>query len=104
MEFSLSKPLSSAIEMVKPLEPLAPAGGSNGANGEFQNILGGIIGQVNSTQGTADRQLASFLNGEQIDIHQVATSIQKAEMTFELAIEVRNKVMQAYQEVMRMQI
>ncbi|MFN7541605.1 MAG: flagellar hook-basal body complex protein FliE, partial [Acidobacteriota bacterium] len=52
----------------------------------------------------ADKQLNAWMNGEAVDLHQVATSIQKAELSFELAIEVRNKMMQAYQEVMRMQI
>lgn len=103
MSINLSKPLSAAIEMVRPLEPLAPAGKVSGGS-EFENVLSGVIGDVKSARGEAERQLASWMNGEQTDIHQVATSIQKAELTFEMALEVRNKMMQAYQEVMRMQI
>ena len=104
MDFNLTRALSAGIGMVNPVEPLAAAGKANAAGSEFQNVLSGVIGDVKSTRGDADRQLASFMNGESVDIHQVATSIQKAELTFELAIEVRNKMMQAYQEVMRMQI
>ena len=104
MDFAMTKALSAGIAMVKPVEPLAPAGKSVEGGSEFQNVLSGMIGTVKSTQGEAGRQMSSFLNGESIDIHQVATTMQKADLTFELAIEVRNKMMQAYQEVMRMQI
>jgi flagellar hook-basal body complex protein FliE len=103
MNFSLNKPLSAAMEMVRPLDPLAPADKAS-SGGEFESVLSGVIGEVKSTRGEAERQIASWMNGEQTDIHQVATSIQKAELTFEMALEVRNKMMQAYQEVMRMQI
>lgn len=104
MDLNFTKPLSAGLEMVRALEPMAPAAKSNEGGSDFQNVLSGVIGDVKATRGDAERQLASFMNGESIDIHQVATSIQKAELTFELAIEVRNKVMQAYQEVMRMQV
>jgi len=104
MDFAFTKSLSAGISMVRPLEPLAPAAKPGESGGDFQNVLLGVIGEVKTTRGDAERQLASFMNGESVDIHQVATSIQKAELTFELAIEVRNKMMQAYQEVMRMQI
>jgi flagellar hook-basal body complex protein FliE len=103
MNFSINKPLSSALEMVRPLDPLMPADKPSRGS-EFENVLTGVIGEVKVTRGEAERQLASWMNGEQTDIHQVATSIQKAELTFEMALEVRNKMMQAYQEVMRMQI
>ncbi len=102
MSFIPVKGLAAGIEMVRAVEPLAPSAGGSGA--DFRNVLNGVIGEVKTTQGEADRQMTSWMNGEATDLHQVATSLQKAELTFELAIEMRNKVMQAYQEVMRMQI
>lgn len=104
MDLHLLNSLKSTVSIVRPVEPLAPLGKSAGGSANFQQVLGGILDDVKSSRHDADRQVASFLNGEQTDIHQVATSIQKAELTFELAIEVRNKMMQAYQEVMRMQV
>jgi flagellar hook-basal body complex protein FliE len=104
MELKFAKSLASAIELVKPVEPLASAGQSGANENQFQNILNGVIGEVKATRNEANQQINAFLNGEQTDIHEVATSIQKAGLTFEMAIEVRNKAMQAYQEVMRMQI
>lgn len=104
MSFNFTKSLSAGIEMVKPLEPLAPADKASSGGEAFQNVFNSAIHDIKSSRGEADRMVASWMNGEQTDIHQVATSIQKAELTFELALEVRNKMMQAYQDVMRMQI
>lgn len=104
MDLNFAKSLTAGLEMVRPLEPLAPGGTSGAGADAFQSVLQGAIHEVKSTRGEAERQIASWMNGEQTDIHQVATSVQKAELTFEMVLEVRNKMMQAYQEVMRMQI
>ncbi|MFN9301096.1 MAG: flagellar hook-basal body complex protein FliE [Acidobacteriota bacterium] len=95
---------TKAISMVKPVEPLAPLGGAKWGGAEFSNLLAGALDGLKTQKADADKQLNAWMNGEAVDLHQVATSIQKAELSFELAIEVRNKMMQAYQEVMRMQI
>ncbi|WP_051670778.1 flagellar hook-basal body complex protein FliE [Bryobacter aggregatus] len=103
MDFSISK----AIELVKPLDPIAMPDGMNplspGTN-DFKNLFSGLIGNVKSAQAESSNQVAAWMNGEDVDVHQVAMSVQKAGLTFEIAMEARNKVMQAYQEVMRMQI
>lgn len=107
MDLNFAKSLSTGLALVRPLEPLSASGIGSlsvGSGNEFQALLSGAIDNIKSTKEYSDNQVASFLNGEQTDIHQVATSIQKAALTFELALEVRNKMMQAYQEVMRMQI
>jgi len=55
--------------------------------------------------GTQAKQSAKrFLSGEGEEIHQVAMAAQKAELSFDLFMQVRNKVVSAYQEVMRMQL
>ncbi len=93
--------LSRAIDLVKPLDP---TGGGAGGGAEFQAVLGGVLDNIKTTANESSQQVTAWMNGEQTDIHQVAMSIQKAGLTFEVAMEVRNKMMQAYQEVMRMQI
>ena len=94
--------LTNVIDLVKPIDPIATTGPATG--GGFNAVLGGVLDNIKGTQNDSAQQVASWMNGEQTDIHQVAMSIQKAGLTFEIAMEVRNKVMQAYQEVMRMQI
>ncbi len=95
------KTLSSPVSMVRPVEPLAPSGVGDSS---FQSVFQQAIDQVKAPRQAAEQQIDAFLNGQQTDIHQVALSIQKADLTFELALELRNKMMQAYQEVMRMQV
>jgi flagellar hook-basal body complex protein FliE len=60
--------------------------------------------QVHSYQQQATKTVESFLAGESEDVHKVALATQQAELSFEMFLQVRNKVVQAYQEIMRMQI
>ena len=53
---------------------------------------------------SSSQGVANLLSGEGEDIHTVALATQQSELAFELFLQVRNKVVQAYQEVMRMQM
>lgn len=107
MDFSL---IAKGFEHVKPVEPLigggAGAAGAAGAAGgvSFQQVFSGLIHGVKAAEANADQQMTAWMNGEQKDLHEVALSVQKAGLTFDVAMEVRNKMMSAYQEVMRMQL
>ena len=94
--------LANVLNLVKPLDPIGA--GAQAGGGEFQAVLGGVLDNIKTTANDSAQQVTAWMDGEQTDIHQVAMSIQKAGLTFEVAMEVRNKMMQAYQEVMRMQI
>lgn len=85
------------------LDQLRPVSTSN-SPGEFQNLLDKTIEQLNSAGQDAARSTEQFLNGENEELHNVALATQRAEMVFELGLQVRNKVVQAYQEIMRMQM
>jgi flagellar hook-basal body complex protein FliE len=70
----------------------------------FADLLSNATSEVQSRQQQAGESIDSFLRGENTDVHQVAMDMQKADLSFELMLEVRNKVVQAYQEIMRSQI
>jgi flagellar hook-basal body complex protein FliE len=70
----------------------------------FSTVLGDAIHRVEAFQQDASRKVENFLSGENEDLHTAAMSVQRAELVFELFQQVRNKVVQAYQEVMRMQV
>ena len=70
----------------------------------FKSILADSIQQVQNSADFASKTVEQFLSGENSDLHQVAIASQKAELTFEFFLQARNKVVQAYQEVMRMQL
>jgi flagellar hook-basal body complex protein FliE len=70
--------------------------------GAFRNVLEGAIQDVERFQNDASTQVGKFLSGENEELHTAALATQKAEMAFELGLQVRNKVVAAYQEIMRM--
>jgi flagellar hook-basal body complex protein FliE len=85
--------------------PLPQTGGpSKGSPGVFQSALSDAIGRVEQFQQNAQSSIDKFLSGEDQEVHQVALATQQAEMAFDLFLQVRNKVISAYQEVMRMQM
>lgn len=70
----------------------------------FQAAMKEALGTVNQLGQEAARVTERFLNGEGEEIHSVIMADQKASVSFDLFLQVRNKVVQAYQEVMRMQV
>ncbi len=70
----------------------------------FSDHLKATIDTVESLGKTSAQTAERFLNGEGEELHNVAVASQKAALSFELFMQVRNKVVQAYQEVMRMQV
>ena len=70
----------------------------------FSKLLKEAINKVNDEQIKADKMTEKLVKGENVDIHQVMIASQKASISLQLAIEVRNKAIEAYQEVMRMQV
>jgi flagellar hook-basal body complex protein FliE len=90
----------SSISGLGPLQPLAPAG----KPGEFQSVLEGTIQKLESANNDATDAVQKFLTGENEELHTTVLAAQKAEIAFDLGLQVRNKVVSAYQEIMRMQM
>ncbi|AQS59825.1 flagellar hook-basal body complex protein FliE [Desulforamulus ferrireducens] len=70
----------------------------------FGEVLNKAINHLNQTQIQADKAMQDFLVGDIQDIHQVTIPMQEAKLTMQLAVEVRNKIVEAYQEISRMQL
>ncbi|MHB9037037.1 MAG: flagellar hook-basal body complex protein FliE [Armatimonadota bacterium] len=62
------------------------------------------IKEVNSLQCQADDMAVKLASGELEDVHKAMIAMQKAKLSFEFTVQVRNKVIEAYQEIMRMQV
>ncbi len=69
----------------------------------FEDTLKKFLGDVNSMQNQADATIEKFVAGEIKDVHQVTSALEEARTSFNLMLEIRNKTMEAYQEMMRMQ-
>jgi flagellar hook-basal body complex protein FliE len=69
----------------------------------FAELLADSIGQVNQLEAQAHSAVSGLMAGSGVDVHQAMIATEKASMAFELALAVRNKAVQAYQQVMSMQ-
>ncbi|MBP2240123.1 flagellar hook-basal body complex protein FliE [Cytobacillus eiseniae] len=70
----------------------------------FASVLKESIEKVNETQIQSDKMTEKLVNGENVDLHQVMITSQKASVTMQATLEIRNKIIEAYQETMRMQV
>lgn len=70
----------------------------------FTDILNDALQEAQQTETTSEANTLSLLSGDITDLHTVTTEAKKAELALNLAIQIRNKVIDAYNEVMRMQV
>ncbi|HPD33916.1 MAG TPA: flagellar hook-basal body complex protein FliE [Candidatus Kapabacteria bacterium] len=70
----------------------------------FIDALKGFVADVNNQQIESKNATESFIKGEPVDIHDVMITVEKAKTSFELLMELRNKGLDLYREVLRMQI
>ena len=75
--------------------PAAPASGQT----DFVNMLGQGVSEVNSLQQQSTQSVNDMLTGGDVQPSEVFASVQKADMAFRMLLQVRNKLMQAYEEV-----
>jgi flagellar hook-basal body complex protein FliE len=99
----MSLPITSLRPPVA-LPALTPVSPSPQAGAGFGSVLADAIGRVDQFQQSAQSTIGKFLSGEDEEVHKVALATQQAAMSFDLFLQVRNKVVSAYQEVMRMQM
>jgi len=90
--------ISAAIQSVTgvaktPGQPATPFGG----------ILQSLVEQTTSLDQKAQTAVTGLLNGAGVEVHEAMIATQKADMAFELALQVRNKAVGAYQQMMGMQ-
>src|ERR1051326_9026565 len=92
-----------AIGGMQPPHPIRPAAGP-ASSGEFRSLLAGAIQRVEQFQSQAAQSVDRYLSGENEDLHTTALATQRAELALDMFVQTRNKVIAAYQEIMRMQM
>ncbi|MBL9137205.1 MAG: flagellar hook-basal body complex protein FliE [Verrucomicrobiales bacterium] len=98
------KPIT-AVEV----EQLRPGGsataGTTGVQApSFDHMLGNMVQEVNAKQLQAGEAVRGLLGGENVPLHRVMIAAEEASVSFQLMVEVRNKLLESYQELMRMQV
>jgi flagellar hook-basal body complex protein FliE len=101
-------PITSPVFKASPILSVVTGNGASdktpASTDAFRSILADSIQQVQNTGDFASKTVEQFLSGDNQDLHTVAIASQRAELTFEFFLQARNKVVSAYQEVMRMQL
>jgi flagellar hook-basal body complex protein FliE len=82
----------------------ASAGETHRAESSFAGLLGNLVQDVNTKQNVMEQSLRDLQSGQNVSLHQTMISIQEASVSFQLMVEVRNKLLESYQELMRMQV
>jgi flagellar hook-basal body complex protein FliE len=73
------------------------------SGGSFGNLLKEAIQQVNDVEKGSQGELQKYL-GNESDLHSVMVALEKADLSFQMMMQVRNKIVQAYQEIMKTQV
>jgi len=71
--------------------------------GGFKETLTNAISQVEDMHSSAESQMTELLKGDRSDVQNVMIAVEKADIAFQLMMQVRNKIVNAYQEISRMQ-
>lgn len=94
-----------SIDVLTKIQPPSTSLSAEQAHaGNFGDLLKGAVEQVNAIQHESGRLQDSVARGESMNIHQAIITSEKAGLSFQLMMQVRNKMLDAYQEVLRMQI
>jgi flagellar hook-basal body complex protein FliE len=102
-EMSGAKAVIPAAELGRLGVPAAPTVTAP-TEGSFGNLLGRMVQDVNAKQLAAGQSVQGLMSGQAVSLHQTVIAMEEASVSFQLMVEVRNKLLESYQELMRMQI
>lgn len=77
--------------------------GVGAGKSSFLDTLKGFTEKVDRQMQEADRKAQEFAVGKSFDLHEIVIATEKADVSFRLLLQIRNKLLEAYQEIMRMQ-
>jgi len=101
MEISAISGISNGLSQAFPAQGVkAPQNPVN----EFGDLLSKMVGKVNDLQTSADKSIQGLATGESKGLHEVMLAVEKASVSFQMLTQVRNKAVEAYQEIMRMPV
>lgn len=101
MKIQGQNPFSKELRNIKPFEPPVVQKGGVTA---FENVFNKMVKDVNVDQLNSSKATEDFLNGEDIEIHEVMIAAEKAKTSLDLLVEIRNKTLDMYKELTRIQI
>lgn len=97
-------PINNIQSAIQPLTtgPGQVMGSQKAESPDFDQMLNGFLKDVNHMQNYADQSIQKMVAGEVKDVHQVMLAVGEAKVAFNLMLEIRNKTLEAYNELIRM--
>jgi flagellar hook-basal body complex protein FliE len=99
------------LSQLSPVTPTPEAGGKNAVAGkgaaggaDFGDLLKQALQEVDAAQHTSEQEARNLMSGDTTDMHTAILAVQKADVSFQMMMAVRSKLIDAYREVMRMQM
>lgn len=97
--------INAPIAPSAPLAPMTPSSASPAQpSRDFRSVLADNLGEVNRLQQEADTKVTELMTGKTDDVAEVLTAVNKAGLAFDLLMEVRNKLVTAYEEIQQMRM
>ena len=81
-----------------------PSNVKKSGSSDFMDIMKGLTKDVDEKLKTADQKMQQFALGQSQDLHEVVVTSEKADISLRFLLQLRNKLLEAYQEMMRMQV
>lgn len=99
--------ITSLAARIGGVDPVKPGGGAAApgaeSSGSFMDALKGLLENTDKSADQANAAVDGMLN-KSVDVHDAMIALQRAEMTLQLTVQIRNKLVQAYQDIMRMPV
>jgi flagellar hook-basal body complex protein FliE len=99
----MSSPVSPLRILPAEMQSAAAADIPSAAEGSFADTLRGAMNEMGQLSSQAETKVAGVLEGSGTDVHSALIAVEKADLSFQLMMQVRNKIVSAYQEISRMQ-
>ena len=101
----LAAPKAIPFTELEKLSPgIQPLSTPQAAPASFEKTLTGLVQEVSARQAAAGQSVHGLLSGQNVSLHQTVIAMEEASVSFQLMVEVRNKMLESYQELMRMQV
>lgn len=97
------KGIESGIGIAKAFPEVNKASSASSAEGAGK-FFSELVSKVNDMQVQSDKAIQGLASGENKNLHEVMIAVEKSSISFQFMTQVRNKALEAYQEVMRMQV
>jgi flagellar hook-basal body complex protein FliE len=95
---------TKGIQMPEELAQPTATGSAQPTSDSFSSMLGQFVSDVNAQQNVSAQTVSALQSGQNVPLHQAVIAMEEANVSFQLMVEVRNRLLDAYQEIMRMQI